>query len=54
MVAGTPLGRLGDPADIAAAVLYLVSPAASYVTGEVLSVSGGIQGSNLDLGIPDL
>ncbi len=54
MIDGTPMRRLGEPDDIAAAVLYLVSPAASYVTGEVLSVSGGIQGSNLDLGIPDL
>ncbi|MEM9467490.1 MAG: glucose 1-dehydrogenase [Actinomycetota bacterium] len=54
MVDGTPLRRLGDPDDIAAAVLFLASPAAAYVTGEVLAVSGGIQGSNLDLGLPDL
>ena len=37
-----PLARLGTPADIAAAVLYLVSPAAAYVTGETLSVNGGM------------
>ena len=54
MIDGTPMRRLGDPDDIAAAVLYLASPAAAYVTGEILSVSGGIQGSNLDLGLPDL
>jgi len=54
MVAGTPLKRLGQPWEIAAAVLYLASPAAGYVTGEILSVSGGIQGSNLELGLPDL
>ncbi len=54
MVDGTPLRRLGDPDDIAAAVLFLASPAAAYVTGEILAVSGGIQGSNLDLGLPDL
>ena len=54
MVAATPLRRLGEPADVAAAVLYLLSPAASYVTGEVVAVSGGIQGSNLELGLPDL
>ena len=54
MVAGTPLKRLGEPWEIAAAALYLASPAAAYVTGEILSVSGGIQGSNLELGLPDL
>jgi len=54
MIAGTPMRRLGQPSDIAAAVLYLASPAAAYVTGEVLAVAGGIQGSNLELGLPDL
>ncbi len=54
MVAGTPLGRLGEPWEIAAAVLYFASPASAYTTGQVLAVSGGIQGSNLDMGIPDL
>lgn len=44
-LAGTvPLGRLGTPADIAAAVLYLCSPAASWVTGQNLLVSGGREG----------
>jgi len=37
-----PLRRLGEPADIAAAVLYLASPGAGYVTGETLSVNGGM------------
>jgi len=37
-----PLGRLGTPEDIAAAVLYLVSPQAAYVTGETLHVNGGM------------
>jgi 3-oxoacyl-[acyl-carrier protein] reductase len=37
-----PLGRLGTPADIAAAVLFLVSPQAAYITGETLHVNGGM------------
>jgi len=54
MIAGTPLRRLGRPEEIAAAVLYFASPAGAYTTGQALAVSGGIQGSNLELGIPDL
>jgi len=37
-----PLGRLGEPGDVAAAVAYLASPAAGYVTGCVLHVNGGM------------
>jgi 2-hydroxycyclohexanecarboxyl-CoA dehydrogenase len=37
-----PLGRLGRPEDVAAAVAFFVSPEAGYVTGQVLSVSGGL------------
>ena len=37
-----PLGRMGDPQDIADAVLYLASPAAGFITGHVLTVDGGI------------
>ncbi|WP_279103342.1 SDR family oxidoreductase [Gordonia bronchialis] len=50
----TPLHRLGDPEDIAAAALYLASPAGSYVTGKILEVDGGLIAPNLDLPIPDL
>lgn len=37
----SPVGRLGSPADLAAAVVYLVSPEASFVTGQTLGVNGG-------------
>ncbi|MGC7097721.1 SDR family oxidoreductase [Amycolatopsis lurida] len=50
----TPLRRLGEPEDIAAAVLYLTSPAGAYLTGKLLEVDGGLQAPNLDLGLPDL
>ena len=42
LLAQIPLGRLGDAADVAAAVAYLASPGASYVTGCVLHVNGGM------------
>ena len=41
MLAKTPMGRLGEPDDIAYAALFLCSPAASWITGQVLTVSGG-------------
>jgi 3-oxoacyl-[acyl-carrier protein] reductase len=42
MLQNTPLGRLGDPEDVAGAVRFLCSDAASFVTGEVLLVDGGL------------
>ncbi|MGZ4257621.1 MAG: 3-oxoacyl-ACP reductase FabG, partial [Gaiellaceae bacterium] len=42
MLANTPLGRLGDPEDIAGAVRFLCSDEASFITGEVVLVDGGL------------
>jgi 3-oxoacyl-[acyl-carrier protein] reductase len=42
MVARTPLGRLGEPRDIANAYLFLMSDLASFITGATLSVDGGV------------
>jgi len=54
MERATPLGRIGDPEDIAAAVLFLASPAGGYITGKIIEVDGGLGQPNLDLGLPDL
>lgn len=42
LLAQIPTGRLGSPADVAAAVLFLASPQAAYITGETLHVNGGM------------
>jgi 7-alpha-hydroxysteroid dehydrogenase len=54
MEQATPLRRLGDPLDIAAAAVYLASDAGSFLTGKTLEVDGGLTYPNLDLPIPDL
>jgi len=43
----TPMKRVGDPEDIALAALYLASPAASWVTGKVMEVDGGMTKTNM-------
>jgi 3-oxoacyl-[acyl-carrier protein] reductase len=42
ILGNTPLGRLGEPADVARAVRFLVSDAAGFITGDVLAVDGGL------------
>jgi 3-oxoacyl-[acyl-carrier protein] reductase len=42
MLANTPIGRLGEPEEVAAAVRFLVSDEAAFITGEVLLVDGGL------------
>jgi len=42
LIGNIPLGRLGTPADIAAAVAFLASPGAAYVTGSTIHVNGGM------------
>jgi 7-alpha-hydroxysteroid dehydrogenase len=54
MVGRTPVKRLGEADDIAIAALYLASDAASFVTGKIFEVDGGLEEANLVLGIPDV
>jgi NAD(P)-dependent dehydrogenase (short-subunit alcohol dehydrogenase family) len=44
LVARQPVGRLGTAEEVAAAITYLASPAAGYVTGTALAIDGGIAG----------
>lgn len=49
MVDLTPMGRLGEVEDIAACALYLASPAASYLTGDIIGVNGGLNALNMKM-----
>jgi 3-oxoacyl-[acyl-carrier protein] reductase len=43
MIARTPFGRLGQPADIAGVAVFLASPESAWVTGQRIEASGGYQ-----------
>jgi 7-alpha-hydroxysteroid dehydrogenase len=53
-IAGTPMGRPGEPEDIACAVLYLVSDASSWVTGKVFEIDGGTESPSMMVPVPPL
>lgn len=53
-VAGTPMARLGEPEDIACMALYLASDAASWVTGKVFQVDGGVEAPAIAVPVPPL
>lgn len=41
-IAATPMGRFGEPEEVSAAITFLASSAASYITGQVIAVNGGM------------
>ena len=49
MIALTPMARLGEVEDVALGALYLAAPAASYTTGEILGIHGGLERLNMEM-----
>ena len=54
IVRATPIGRLARPDEVASTVVWLASPASSYVVGEVIDLDGGAQAVTFPLEIPDI
>ena len=47
-----PMGRMGQPEEVAALVAFLVSPAAAYITGQAIGIDGGAALNTVSLGRP--
>lgn len=54
IVTATPIGRLARPDEVASTVVWLASPASSYVVGEVIHLDGGAQAVTFPMEIPDV